>query len=349
MKELIEEIKDRLFYLKDGEATRENIYTIGLYLFYSISGERYETQNLASIPQIREVGVYQFLRAVLVDKRDDREYLIGLLELYEKEIELFEEDLDGLILDRYSTVGLIRDVNQDNLSSYISDDLIILLVADGVGGGEQGEIASFDASNFVMNTLKEQEYRDKSSDEIESILRRVIMEANDLVIFYADRHNIEKIGTTLSLLLIYNTELYIAHVGDSRIYIRRDGDDNYRLITQDHSYPEVLFRLGKIKEDEKNEYKKSILVYVIGKRNLKEENIYIHREEDIGNFDRLFLCSDGIWDIIDESSFDKDMSDLKKEILNKIPNDNSTLIRCQFHYIEKSDSRSFIKRIFNKR
>ena len=305
-------------------------FTLACELFFKIKKEKYNGYNHA----IREAGVYQFLQATLQDKVSyiisDTNYLENLLELYGKDREAFNIKMEnGSVIDAYSTVGLRRDINQDSFRVSPTGD--ILIVADGVGGGEHGEIASQKASDSVFEYLHNiYENRDDISKEIIlQDLKNAIMEANRAVVDYAKINGIKRIGTTLSVALIYNQKLFFGHVGDSRIY-RIGKNQKPKLITQDHSLPEVLCRNQEIEEDEKKNYKKNILVYVVGKKDLKEKNLHIGYEEEALTDDTLFLCSDGVWDIdrTIEDKFTSKAEDLKRFILESIPFDNATFIRC---------------------
>ena len=319
----IDKIKDEL-----------KAFTLGCELFFRQKNEKYNGDN----QEIKEVGVYQFLQATLQDEVTsiihDKDYLKNLLELYEKDIEEFNVKMDnGSVIDRYSTVGLRRDINQDSLR--VSENGNILIVADGVGGGEDGEIASQKASDTVLKYLNNR-YDNKSDVAEETILedlKDAIIEANEVVLNYAKVNSIGSIGTTLSIALIYNRKLFFGHVGDSRIY-RIQENQEPKLITQDHSLPEVLVRNKEIDEDEKENYKKNILVYVIGKKDLKKENLHVGCDGELNN-EILFLCSDGVWDIKGiEDKFTTNIEILKRFILNSIPSDNATFIRCKFDYKE---------------
>jgi len=315
-------------------------FTIGCELFKEIVGHEYNSDDLETISEIKEAGVYQFLQATLQNEVtsiiSDEYYLEKLLKLYSKDIENFDRTLisNGLKkIDEYSTVGLVRDINQDSLRTFNSKEITLLIVADGVGGGEHGEVASSIACDVSLMSLENQKYNDKTESQIEDLLKKAIIKANNAVINYANKESIDTIGTTLSIALIYNRKLFVGHVGDSRIY-RIYKDKKLESITEDHSLPEVLFRSGEITtEAEKKNYKKNILVYVIGKIDLKEENLNVFCADKKLTSDTLFLCSDGVWDIKGvEDKFDGDVKELKRYILDSIPTDNATFIRCKFDY-----------------
>ena len=315
-----------------------NAFRLGVYLYTKNTKRKYNKEDISKIREVKKPGIYQFLEATLQDDIElivsDENYLKSLLNLVGTDIEKFNEQLNEYaIVDRYSTVGLIREINQDSLQVFHKDKLTILIVADGVGGGEEGEVASQKASEKALQVLKEYNYKNKTPKEIKSHLSKAIMSANSRVVSYAKSKNIDKIGTTLSIALIYQNSLYVGHVGDSRIY-RSNHNQKPKLITQDHSYPEVLFRRNEIEEHEKKDYKKNILVYVIGKDDLKEENIYVHQKPDLIKGDRLFLCSDGVWDYFEneEERFNSDNveKDIKQFLFDAVPADNATFIRYSF-------------------
>jgi len=306
-------------------------FSLGAYLYKKLTKRKYNAENLKTISEIKKAGIYQFLQATLQKDIEsiisDQYYLKELLNLVRSDKEDFNKKLDnGFIIDTYSTVGLIRDINQDSLKTFHLGKLTILMVADGVGGGEDGEVASKIACETILNNIKYQDLNIKTDNEIKILLKKNILKANAAVISYADNNKIDTIGTTLSIAIVYNKKLFIGHVGDSRIY-RIKAHEEAKLITQDHSLPEVLFRLGKIKKEEKGNYKKNILVYVIGKRDLKEEDIYISQELNLNQSDELFLCSDGVWNCISTDRFRDNIEELKHHLLNSIPNDNATFIR----------------------
>ena len=319
-------------------------FTLGCEVFKNKTNNLYNGNNLETENKIKEAGVYQFLQATLQDKIDsivsDTSYLKKLLELNRKDIEESITDSNksfNLEIERYSTVGLVRDVNQDNSRIYQKNGLIILIVADGVGGGEDGDVASKLACDTSIKYLAKQNYN-VSNKEVESYLTQAILESHNKVREYADKKEIETIGTTLSIALVYNQKFFIGHVGDSRIY--RIHNRDIQSITDDHSLPEVLYEKGDITKEEKDNYKKNILVYVVGKKGLKAENLHVFTAKDLKN-DALFLCSDGVWDLTIhndkiKNKFNGNIEHLKETIRHNLPTDNATFIRCRFENMENS-------------
>ena len=147
--------------------------------------------------------------------------------------------------------GNVRENNEDYF--YISnslDEVQLYLLADGMGGYNGGEIASKlavqTAKNYIENNFKDIE---KDKDSIIQLLGSSMEYAN-MVVYEKSKENKELngMGTTLDICLIYNNKAYIGHVGDSRIY--RIRKDFIRKLTQDHSYVQKLVKDGKITEEE---------------------------------------------------------------------------------------------------
>jgi len=150
-----------------------------------------------------------------------------------------------------SDIGKVREVNQDYY--YIADSLDeiqLFILADGMGGYNGGEIASKLAvqstKSYIENNFKEIE-KDK-----ESIIQLVAssMEYANMIVYEKAKENkeLEGMGTTLEVCLIYNNRAFIGHIGDSRIY--RIRKDFMRKLTQDHSYVQKLVKDGTITQEE---------------------------------------------------------------------------------------------------
>ena len=150
-----------------------------------------------------------------------------------------------------SDVGKVREINED--SYYISeslDEVQLYIIADGMGGYNGGEIASSlaikSAKNYIENNFAQ---ADKDKESIIQLVASSLEYAN-MVVYEKSKENKELngMGTTLDICIIYNNKAYIGHVGDSRIY--RIRKDFIRKLTQDHSYVQKLVKDGKITEEE---------------------------------------------------------------------------------------------------
>ena len=150
-----------------------------------------------------------------------------------------------------SDIGKVREINQDYY--YISnslDEVQLYMLADGMGGYKGGEIASKlaiqSAKSYIENNFKE---IPKDKDSIIQLVGSSMEYAN-MVVYEKSKEDpeLEGMGTTLEVCLIYNNRAFIGHVGDSRIY--RIRKDFMRKLTQDHSYVQKLVKDGTITQEQ---------------------------------------------------------------------------------------------------
>lgn len=150
-----------------------------------------------------------------------------------------------------SDVGKVREINEDYYSISDSlDEIQLYMLADGMGGYNGGEIASKlaiqSAKSYIENNFKEIE---KDKDSIIQLVASSMEYANMVVYEKAQENKeLEGMGTTLEICLIYNNRAFIGHVGDSRIY--RIRKEFMRKLTQDHSYVQKLVKDGTITKEE---------------------------------------------------------------------------------------------------
>lgn len=200
-----------------------------------------------------------------------------------------------------SDKGKVRDMNQDYY--YISnslDEIQLYMLADGMGGYNGGEIASNlavqTAKNYIENNFKEIE---KNRDSIIQLLGSSIEYAN-MVVYEKSKEDkeLQGMGTTLEICLIYNNKVYIGHVGDSRIY--RIRKQFMRKLTQDHSYVQKLVKEGTItKEQATNHPQKNILTKALGCNAFVEPDVMVKGflKDDI-----LIMCSDGLTNLVQQEA-----------------------------------------------
>ena len=223
-----------------------------------------------------------------------------------------------------SDIGKVREINQD--AFYISDSLDqvqLYMLADGMGGYNGGEIASKlaiqSAKSYIENNFKE------IPKDRESILQLVgsSMEYANMVVYEKSKENkdLEGMGTTLEICLIYNNKVYIGHVGDSRIY--RIRKEFMRKLTQDHSYVQKLVKDGTItKEEAMHHPQKNMLMKALGCNAFVEPDVMVKGflKEDI-----LIMCSDGLTNLVSQEEIfkeaKKDIEQAPKELVDKA-NDN---------------------------
>lgn len=208
------------------------------------------------------------------------------------------------VLDRQFTVGWSiekgrRRTNEDSVAAInldlISGDTVrtlgIFAVADGMGGGDHGEIASRVAVNSTIRGLIEQ-LTDMQEDTAKVYLQgleRAVQVANQIV--YSQNSEIDsEMGTTLVVALVVGNQVYIANVGDSRAYLLTN--IGITRITQDHTLAAALVRQGTISAAQaRNHPFRNILSQGIGLSKSLEVDTFRREFEDDGY---LLLCSDGL-------------------------------------------------------
>jgi protein phosphatase len=185
-----------------------------------------------------------------------------------------------------SHVGLLREGNED--SGYAGARL--LAIADGMGGAAAGEVASSETI-AALAPLDE----DVSGADLIDALRRAVDAANDRIHAIVEKQpHLEGMGTTLTALLWSGQRLALAHVGDSRGYLLRDGA--LTQITRDHTFVQSLVDEGRISADEATSHpQRSLITRAIDGRADVELDASI-REVAAG--DRYLLCSDGLSGVV---------------------------------------------------
>lgn len=224
-------------------------------------------------------------------------------------------------------VGRKREVNEDNF--LVDKKLQLFIVADGMGGHASGEVASHIAVHEFRNTVdggRDLIERFAKADpevrpqDVLSLLEQAIQAAG-LAIYQKGQADAEKrgMGTTTSALLIAGDRGFIAHVGDSRIYLVRRGQ--VVQLTEDHSLLNELVRRGKLDRDgiEKSPYKayKNAVTRAVG--------VYETVQADTIDFevlpgDQFLLCSDGLHTYLDDKALaslldGQDITELPKRLV----------------------------------
>lgn len=182
-----------------------------------------------------------------------------------------------------SDVGLVRKDNQD--SGYAGPHLLV--VADGIGGHAGGDIASA----TVVTELVEIDHDSLTAAEASTQLGRAITAANDEIArTFADNPELEGMGTTVTAIMRARNKLILAHIGDSRAYLLREG--RLAQITKDHSFVQTLIDEGRITEDEASTHPQRSVVTRVLTGDAGDEPDIGAREARLG--DRYMLCSDGL-------------------------------------------------------
>lgn len=198
-------------------------------------------------------------------------------------------------------VGKVRYNNEDSLIVIEPETYV---VADGMGGAQAGEVAS----QILIETV--QSFLSKTPRPwYEKILAQAILLANDKILNMARQHEeYQGMGTTATILSMDGKHAHFAHVGDSRLYLLR-GDD-FKQITEDHSYVEILVRRGELTAEEARFHPmKNVLTQAVG----AVANLHI----DAANFpaqsgDMFLLCTDGLTNMVEDAEIKKILQTAEK-------------------------------------
>ncbi|AYG05335.1 PP2C family protein-serine/threonine phosphatase [Gryllotalpicola protaetiae] len=187
-----------------------------------------------------------------------------------------------------SNVGRVRSNNQD--SGYAGHDLF--LVADGMGGHAGGDVASAIATNHIKKV--DHEYDDP--EVAREALKAALLEANAaLADTVYDHPELTGMGTTVSAFIRVGDYVALAHIGDSRIYLWREGE--LSQISTDHTFVQRLVDTGRITEEEAAVHpRRSVLMRVLGDVDANPDVDSWILETHPG--DRWMLCSDGLSGVV---------------------------------------------------
>lgn len=211
-----------------------------------------------------------------------------------------------------SDVGKAREMNQDYyFVSQPTDEIQVFILADGMGGYKGGEVASKLATssvkNYILNNFNKIEH---DRESILKLMKNAVEYAN-MVVYEKSKQEkeLEGMGTTIDVCLIYNNKVYIGHVGDSRVY--RIRKEFLRRLTTDHSYVQQLVKDGTItKEEAYNHPKKNMLTKALGCTAYVEPDVMV---KGFLQGDILFMSSDGLTNMLKD-----------EEIYNIIKNNPET-------------------------
>ncbi|MHB1377540.1 MAG: Stp1/IreP family PP2C-type Ser/Thr phosphatase [Candidatus Humimicrobiaceae bacterium] len=232
-----------------------------------------------------------------------------------------------------SDIGKNRQNNED---CYLADEQNnLFIVADGMGGHNAGEVASKTAiDNFVLHFKKKFNKKnfnlsvssivsDKKKKKIEDNIPRILIDsagyANEVVYKLGSKRNdLNGMGTTLTGVFIFNSNAFVIHVGDSRLYLFRK--NSLSLLTEDHTIVFALYKKGAISyEDMFSHPQRNYLTGVLGENELSSLDCFKFKlqENDI-----IFICSDGLNSMIKDTAI--------KDTLNKLQGKSAEIIAKKF-------------------
>lgn len=198
-----------------------------------------------------------------------------------------------------TSVGQVRENNEDSVHLWPGQQFVLAVVADGMGGAAAGEEASRMAIEAIQSglSLRTRDSIERISsmpdEDISEQLRDSIQQANLSIMQRAvDEPDMRGMGTTVTLAFVRGTDVMIAHVGDSRAYQVNNLTRKIRQITSDHSFVEALLAAGHITPEQALDHPmRNVLYRALGQTEDVDVDIYQSRLEV---HDRLVLCSDGL-------------------------------------------------------
>ena len=203
--------------------------------------------------------------------------------------------------------GILREMNQDYF--FASDEPVgnlpnLYLVADGMGGHKAGDYASRYTTQRIVASVSR-----NSGEEPVTILKEAITTANRLLITEAAEDETKKgMGTTLVAATIIDGRLYVANVGDSRLYII--DTTGIRQVTRDHSLVAEMVRIGEVGEKEAREHPdKNIITRAIGAGKEVEADFF---EVELKKEDHILICTDGLTNMVEDE-------DIRRIVLQDLP------------------------------
>ena len=211
--------------------------------------------------------------------------------------------------------GMVRSHNEDSIAADPANGLVVL--ADGMGGYNAGEVASGMATTVIITEMRQilasakpYDVAQGSSDEIAArMVREQVLKANSSIYQAAQSQpQYAGMGTTLVVCLFYDNRMLTAHLGDSRLYMLRDG--SFSQVTRDHSLLQEQIDSGIITpEQAKKAQHKNLVTKALGIDPTVEPEIH---EYPTRSGDIFLLCSDGLCDMVEDEDIAMTLQTLGK-------------------------------------
>jgi len=248
-------------------------------------------------------------------------------------------------------VGMVRENNQDYYGSYDTINGKLIIVCDGMGGYEGGEIASQMAVDIIKDEVSNKQGLSKNKLLSDALVRA----HNSIKQRQTENPDIADMGTTAVALLLDDHQFWYAHAGDSRLYLSRNG--KITRLSKDHSLVQQMIDGGIITErDAKEHPKKNIITRALG---AKDGTPDVSGPFTAYQGDKFLLCSDGLHDYLNDEEIEKIMQNSPQEASEKLVNlanerggaDNITVqvIEIKKGIIEKRQGCGFLKKHFSTR
>jgi PPM family protein phosphatase len=175
----------------------------------------------------------------------------------------------------------------------------LFIVCDGVGGSDNGEIASRLIAEFIARRVKGFDSRQMS----EELINQLLIEARVALMEFAQKNGLnEEMATTFSIIILYPDNAFIAWCGDTRVYHVRDGRIQFK--TQDHSLVNTLVKEGEITEEEARQHPQKNIILRAIRADGSPIDAEAHWIQDIQPDDFFLLCTDGILENVSDGDIE---------------------------------------------
>ena len=222
-----------------------------------------------------------------------------------------------------SDPGKVRTHNEDNVTILNNNnEEFLLAVADGMGGHKAGEVASKIAIDHLVDEFNKLTTFGSKENAIEW-LRNIVVEINNMIFDYTNNNpNSKGMGTTLVLAVKTNDYILFGNIGDSSGYVVKN--QKLHKVTKDHTLVNLLVSTGELTGEEARYHpRKNVLMRALGANDPIEIDIF-----DVDpNIEGIFLCSDGLTNMLSE------------EQIEKILNSDLPIEEAVVKLIKKSNSR----------
>lgn len=221
----------------------------------------------------------------------------------------------------YTDTGMRREYNQDHIG--FDQELGIAVLADGMGGHKAGEVAAHMAVKFVVEKLRKLVLQETSVSITGSQLLEFVsntISSSNAEIYRAQEEELayRGMGTTIVAAMVVGSQLYVGHVGDSRLYLYRNR--TVKRLTKDHSLVQDLIDRGFYTE---REARGANVGHVVTRAMGTRSDVDVDTaEETLQPYDLLLLCSDGLTDMVSDwqiaEAIDENITDLDLAAKNLI-------------------------------
>ncbi len=204
-------------------------------------------------------------------------------------------------------IGLVRQNNQDAFAvETLTQGAQLAVVCDGMGGANGGNIASHIAVDLLTERIKENFRPEQAPTSTEHMLASAMAAANMAVFDRAQKdETLSGMGTTVVVAITCGDTAYISHVGDSRLYLCRDGQ--LSPVTRDHSVVQELIESGQINEEEARSHpRRHFITRALG---VTDNECGEYDELTVRPGDKLLLCTDGLTNMVGQDFMQQILKD----------------------------------------